>query len=154
MSSVVKNLALSNSRYCKVINKFGDSQIFQVWPYLNSLTIIKLPFSQQEHVQIFPLHSPSKTCALPFNFALHRDPKIIFYYQCDVENYRDQVLNFFCYSIDMNIYTNNLLVCNSGQHTYTTGLFNFFFVLQDLIDRIDSYFQRIAFWRNLLLIGF
>ena len=33
----------------------------------------------------------------------------------------------------------NLLVYNSGQHTYVTGLFNFFFVLQDLIDRIDSY---------------
>ena len=53
----------------------------------------------------------------------------------------------------MNIYTQNLPVCNSGQHTYVTGLFNFFFVLQDLIDRIDSYFQRIAFQKNLLLIG-
>ena len=49
----------------------------------------------------------------------------------------------------MNIYTRNLPVCNSGQHTYVTGLFNFFFVLQDLIDRIDFYFQRIAFQRNL-----
>ena len=29
---------------------------------------------------------------------------------------------------------------------------NFFFVLQDLIDRINSYFQRIAFQINLLLI--
>ena len=56
--------------------------------------------------------------------------------------------------MDMNIYTQNLPVCNSGQHTYVMGLFNFFFVLQDLIDRIDSYFQRIAFQRNLLrLIG-
>ena len=54
----------------------------------------------------------------------------------------------------MNIYAQNLPVCNSGQHTSVTGLFNFFFVLQDLIDRIDSYFQRIAFQRNLLLIGF
>ena len=65
----------------------GDSQIFQVWPFFNSLIIINLPFSQQEHVQIFPLSSPSKTCALPFNFALVRDPKNIFYYQRDVENY-------------------------------------------------------------------
>ena len=32
----------------------GDGQIFQVWPYLNSLIMIKLPFSQQEHLQIFP----------------------------------------------------------------------------------------------------
>ena len=48
----------------------------------------------------------------------------------------------------------NLLVCNSGQYTYVMGLFNFSFVLQDLIDRIDSYFQRIVLQRNLLLIGF
>ena len=54
----------------------------------------------------------------------------------------------------MNIYIWNLPVCGSGQHTYVMGLFNFFFVLQDLIDRIDSYFQRIAFQRNLLLNGF
>ena len=53
----------------------------------------------------------------------------------------------------MNIYLRNLTVCNSGQNTYVMGLFNFFFVLQDLIDRIDSYFQRIAFQKNLLLIG-
>ena len=75
----------------------GDGQIFQVWPYLNSLIIIKLPFSQQEHVQIFPLPSPSKTCALPFDFALERDPKNIFYYQRDVENCTDQVLNFLLF---------------------------------------------------------
>ena len=38
-----------------------------------------------------------------------------------------------------------MLVCNSGQRTNVPGLFHFFFVLEDLIDRIDSYFQRIAF---------
>ena len=54
----------------------------------------------------------------------------------------------------MNIYTRNLPDCNSDQHTYVTGLFKFLFVLQDLIDRIESYIQRIAFQRNLLLIGF
>ena len=101
----------------------------------------------------FPLPSPSKTCVLPFNFALDRVPKNIFYYQHDVENYTDQVLNFY-YLIDMNKYTLNLPVCNSGQYTYVTGLCNFFFALQDLIDRINSYFQRIAFQRTLLVIGF
>ena len=45
------------------------------------------------------------------------------------------------------------MVFNSGQHTYVMGLFNFFFVLEDLIGRIDSYFQRIAFQGNLVLIG-
>ena len=56
--------------------------------------MIKLPFSQQEHILILPISSPSKTCALPFDFALVRDPKNIFYYQRDVENYTDQVLDF------------------------------------------------------------
>ena len=31
---------------------------------------------------------------LPFDFTLGRDPKNIFYYQRDVENYTEQVLNF------------------------------------------------------------
>ena len=59
--------------------------------------MIQLPFSQQEHVQIFPLPSPSKTCVLPFNFMLERDLKNIFYYQHDVENYTGQVLNFLLF---------------------------------------------------------
>ena len=52
--------------------------------------------------------------------------------------------SIFCYSTDMNIYTRNFPVCNSGQLTYITGLFNFFFVLQDLINRIDSCFQSFS----------
>ena len=71
------------------------------------------------------------------------------YHQCDIENYTDQVLNFLLFDRHEYIHTES-----SGQHTYVMGLFNFFFVLQDLIDIIDSYFQRIAFHRNLLLIGF
>ena len=59
--------------------------------------MIKLTFSRQEHVQIFPLFSLSKSCALPLDFALERDPKNIFYYQRDVENYTDQVLNFLLF---------------------------------------------------------
>ena len=50
----------------------------------------------------------------------------------------------------MKIYTQNLWVCNSGQYIYVTGLCNFF-VLQDVIDRINPYFQGITFQRNLLL---
>ena len=49
--------------------------------------MIKLPFSQKEYLQIFPT-------SLAFDFALERDPESIFYCQCDVENYTDQVLNF------------------------------------------------------------
>ena len=42
------------------------------------------------------------------------------------------------YLVDMNTYTRNLPVCNSGQYIYVTDLCNFFFVLQELIDRINS----------------
>ena len=35
--------------------------------------------------------------ALPFDFQLERDPKNILYYQRDVENYTDQVLNFLLF---------------------------------------------------------
>ena len=77
----------------------------------------------------------------------------MFYYQHDKDNYMDQVLNFSLFDRHEYI-TLNLPICNSGQYIYVTGLHNFFFVLQDLIDRINSYFQRIAFQRNLLLIGF
>ena len=127
--------------------------MFQVWPYLNSLIIIKLPFSQQEHVHTFPLLSPSKTCA-SLRFRVRQRPEKYFLISAwRRELYRPKS-SIFCYLIDMNIFTRRLSVCNPGQHTYFTGLFNFFFVLQDLIDRIDSYFQRIAFQRNLLLIVF
>ena len=45
-------------------------------------------------------HFPSqvKHGVLPFNFALNRDPKNIFYYQRDVEDYTDQVLNFWLFN--------------------------------------------------------
>ena len=59
--------------------------------------MIKFPFSQQEHIQIFPLPSPSKTYALLFDFALERDPKNILYDQRDVENYTDQILIFLLF---------------------------------------------------------
>ena len=90
--------------------------------------------------------------ALPLDFTLERDPKNIFYYQRDVDNYTDQVLNFF-YSIDVNIHTRNFPVCNSGQHTYVTGLFNFFFVLSDLIDRIDFFFREYSFRGTCFLLA-
>ena len=73
--------------------------------------------------------------------------------QRDVENYTRQALNFLFFDQHEYIYTESS-VCNSGQYTYITGLFNFFFVLQDLIDINDFYFQRIAIQSNLLLIGF
>ena len=91
---------------------------------------------------------------LPFDFALESDPQNIFYYQRVVENYTHQVLEFLLFDRHVYIYRRNLPVCNSGQYIYVMGLRNFLFVLQDLIDRINSYFQRTDFQRNLLLIGF
>ena len=104
----------------------------------------KVTFSQQEYVQIFPLPSLSKTCVLLLDFTLERDPKNIFYYQCDIENYMNEVLNFFLFDRHEYIHTVFWSVLLAS---ILMGLFNFFFFLHDLIDRIDSYFQRIAsYW--------
>ena len=69
--------------------------------------MIKLPLSQQEHLQVPPT---SKTCLLHFDVTLKRDPKNIFYYQRDLENYTDQVLNIL------------LLGRSEYIHTETSGL--------------------------------
>ena len=60
--------------------------MYQGRPYLNSLIKIKLPFPRQEHFQIFPLPSPRKICALPFDLVLVTDLKNFFCYQRDAEN--------------------------------------------------------------------
>ena len=52
----------------------------------------------------------------------------------------------FHYLINMNIHV-------ESQCIFITDLCNIFFVPQDLMDRINSYSQRIAFQRNLLLTG-
>ena len=44
----------------------------------------------------FPLPSPNETYALPFDFVLERDPRNI-YYQRDVGNYTDLVLDFLLF---------------------------------------------------------
>ena len=90
--------------------------------------------------------------ALPFNFALERDLKNIFYYQHDIKNYTDQVLNFLLFDRHEYIHT----VCNSGQYTCITDLCNFFFVLKDSIDRLfpkNSFSEELAsFWLLTLYI--
>ena len=59
--------------------------------------MIRLPFLNKNVSRFFSLPSPNKTCALPFDFALDIDPKNISYYQHDVKNYMDQVLDFSSY---------------------------------------------------------
>ena len=96
------------------------------------MQLIKLPFLSKSNYKFFALPLPSEVCAFPFDFVLERDPKNIFYYHRELENYADQVLDFLLF--DKQVYKWNLPVCNSGQYIYVTGLFNFFFVSQDLID--------------------
>ena len=74
------------------------------WSNCSCLTIFefinhdKVTFlSARTSPNFFPLLSPSKTCALPPDFALERDPKNIFYYQHDVVNCKDQVLDFLLF---------------------------------------------------------
>ena len=73
--------------------------------------------------RFFPLPSPSKTCVLPFNFVLERDPKNISYFQDDVENYTDQVLDFLLH--DRHEYIQNLPV---GWSVYSSYGFMYLFL--------------------------
>ena len=74
----------------------GDGPVFQVWRYLNSLIKIKLPFSKQENLQIFPT-SLAMWSMYAFLWFHVRDAKNIFDYQREVTNYTDQVLNFLLF---------------------------------------------------------
>ena len=67
----------------------------------------KLPFLRKNNSKMFRLPSPCETCAFPFDFVLGRDPKNIFYYQREVENYTDQVPDFLWF--DKQEYTNGIL---------------------------------------------
>ena len=67
--------------------------------------MIKLPFSQKEHLQIFPTCLTKKKYALPYDFALESNPKNIFTCQRDVENYTNQVLDILFYDRHEYIYT-------------------------------------------------
>ena len=71
------------------------------WSKFSGLTIFK--FTNHDDVTFFLArttpsfsHFPRQVeiGALPFDFMLEIDPKNIFYYQCDVENYEDQDLDF------------------------------------------------------------
>ena len=67
----------------------------------------KLPFLSKNNSKFFRLPSPCETCAFPFDFVLGRDPKNLFYYQREVENYTDQVPDFLWF--DKQEYTNGIL---------------------------------------------
>ena len=72
--------------------------------YIHSFLWCLFEFTNQDKVTFFSARTffsfplPRETCALPFDFVLDREPKNIFYYQRDVKNYTDQVLDFL--SID------------------------------------------------------
>ena len=57
----------------------------------------KLPFSQQEHLQIFPTSLAMLIMCASLRFCVRERPKNIFCYQRDVKNYTDQVLDFLLF---------------------------------------------------------
>ena len=82
----------------------------------------KLPFSQKEYLQFFPLSSLGETCVLSFTSVLEADPKNIFSYLRDVENYIGHVLDVLLF--DKHQYTHQMF----GLYIYLAGLCNIFFV--------------------------
>ena len=129
------------------------TKFFRFDHYLNSPIKIELSFSQQEHLQIFPTLLAKLNMCASLWFWVREIPKK--YFLLSVwrrELYGAGTLFFIIWETCG--YTWNLPDCNSGHYIYFTGLCNLFFVLQDLIGRINPYFQRIAFQRNMVLIGF
>ena len=67
-------------------------------------------FSLEEHLQINPTSLAKWNPTSLVNFVLERDQKNIFYYQCNVENYTNQVLDFLLFD----------------KHENTNGIFSLF----------------------------
>ena len=57
----------------------------------------KLPFSQQEHLQIFPTFLAMLIMCASLRICVRERPKNIFCYQRDEENSTDQVLDFLLF---------------------------------------------------------
>ena len=114
---------------------------------MNSLIIIKLPFYQQEYVQIFPLPSPSITCASLWFRVRQRPEKYLLLSPWRRELYGPGS-HFFLFDRHEYIHTANLPVCSSGQHTYVTGLFNFFFDWQNRFLFSENNFSEelVSYW--------
>ena len=110
--------------------------------------MIKLPYSQQEHLQIFPTCLVKRNICVSFWFCVRERPEK---YSLLLAWSRAPGPGFFIIWWTL-IYTESS-VCNSGQYTYVMGLCNFFFVLQDFNDRINSYFRRIAFQGTCFLLA-
>ena len=92
-------------RCCKVIN-CGDGQVFQVWPYFEFINYYKATFFLSKNMSKFSyfLHQVKHVC-FPLTCVRERDLKNIFYYQHDIENYTDQVLNFLLFDRHEYIHT-------------------------------------------------
>ena len=65
-----------------------------------------------------------------------RDPKNIFNYQRDVENYTDQVLNFLLF--DKHEYTHGIFGSVILVSIFTLRVYVTLFFPQDLIDKMNS----------------
>ena len=81
-----------------------------------------------------------------------RDPKNIFYYQREVDNYTNQFLDFLIF--DKHEYTYGISRSVILVSIFMLRVYVYDFFPQDLIDRINSYFQRTAFQRNVICTGF
>ena len=105
----------------------------------------------QTFLKVFCIKTKLSIIWMLFLFRLRLETKKnILYCQHDIENYTDQILNFLLF--DKHQFTHGIFWFVILVSTfYVTGLCKHFFVPHDLIDRINSYFPRIAFQMNLFL---
>ena len=90
------------------------------------------------------LPSTSRSCALPFDFKLERDPKNIFYYQSEEELHGSGPYTW--------TYTWNLPVCNSGQCVYVTSFMLSLLLKIWLIESV-LIFRKHLFRENCFLLA-
>ena len=97
-------------------------------------------------------HSPRQVKHVRFpSIQLQRETQKIFSIASVTQRIVQTRSSIFYYMIDKSIYTRNLSACNSGQYICVTGLHNFFFVLQDLIDRILIFREQLFGGTSFLL---
>ena len=118
-------------------SRFSDLNILEI-KYHDNVTIFS--------ARTFFFHLAKQNKCASVRFCARERPEFFFYYHwrrklCGPGPYTNKYTNGIFWSV--------ILVVS----IFTLRVYITFLLLGNIIDRINSYFQRIAFYRNLLLIG-